>query len=121
MCIRDRWYNQGEERQHIIAFEGAYHGDTFGAMSVGERNLFNEPFEKLLFPVSRVLWPSTWWNDPEVDAREEKAIRELEILLEVPTAAVILEPLVQGAGGMAMVRTEFLEKVELYFSQRMAN
>ena len=106
------WHNQGEERQHIIAFEGAYHGDTFGAMSVGERNLFNEPFEKLLFPVSRVLWPSTWWNDPGIDAREEKAIRQLEKLLEVPTAAVILEPLVQGAGGMAIVRTEFLEKIE---------
>ncbi len=106
------WHNQGEERQHIIAFDGAYHGDTFGAMSVGERNLFNKPFEKLLFPVSRVPWPSTWWNDPNIDEREKQAIKELEFLLEVPTAAVILEPLVQGAGGMAMVRPEFLEKVE---------
>ncbi len=111
------WHNQGEERQHIIAFEGAYHGDTFGAMSVGERNLFNEPFEKLLFPVSRAPWPSTWWNDPEIDKREEKAIRILESLLEVPTAAVILEPLVQGAGGMEMVRPSFLEKIQKIINQ----
>ncbi len=106
------WHNRGEKRNQIIAFEDAYHGDTFGAMSVGERNLFNEPFEEMLFPVSRVSWPSTWWGDNEIEVREQKAIQQLEILLETPTATVILEPLVQGAGGMTMVRAEFLQKVE---------
>ncbi|KGG14766.1 MULTISPECIES: adenosylmethionine--8-amino-7-oxononanoate transaminase [unclassified Prochlorococcus] len=114
------WHNKGEARQQIIAFEGAYHGDTFGAMAVGERNLFNEPFEKMLFPVSRVPWPATWWNDAEVEEREEKAIKKLEELLETPTAAVILEPLIQGAGGMTMVRSEFLEKVQRVVRQSTA-
>ena len=105
------WHNKGEPRYQIIAFEGAYHGDTFGAMSVGERNLFNAPFEKMLFPVKRVPWPSTWWNDTKVEEREHHILLQLEKLLETPTAAVILEPLVQGAGGMAMVRPEFLKSV----------
>ena len=38
------WQNIGKSKHQIIAFEGAYHGDTFGAMAVGERNLFNAPF-----------------------------------------------------------------------------
>ncbi len=105
------WHNIGTPKYQIIAFEGAYHGDTFGAMAVGERNLFNAPFEKLLFPVSRVPWPSTWLNDSTVEEREQKTLKKLIDLLEKPTAAVILEPLVQGAGGMQMVRPSFLESV----------
>ena len=48
------WANRGEPRHQIVAFDGAYHGDTFGAMAVGERNLFSEPFDDKLFPVARV-------------------------------------------------------------------
>ncbi|ABX09523.1 adenosylmethionine--8-amino-7-oxononanoate transaminase [Prochlorococcus marinus] len=106
------WQNRKEPRHQLIAFEGAYHGDTFGAMAVGERNLFNAPFEKMLFPVSRLPWPATWWNDEDIENRENETITQLARLLETPTAAVILEPLVQGAGGMSMVREEFLKKVE---------
>ena len=106
------WQNRGEPRHQLIAFQGAYHGDTFGAMALGERNLFNAPFEKMLFPVSRLPWPATWWNDQEVDKKEQYALKELDQYLETPTAAVILEPLVQGAGGMSMVRPEFLRKVQ---------
>ncbi len=111
------WYNIGERRHQIIAFDGAYHGDTFGAMAVGERNLFSEPFDKLLFPVKRAPWPSTWWGDETIENRENKAIKKLELLLEEPTAAVILEPLIQGAGGMRMVRPNFLERVQLLVKQ----
>ena len=114
------WHNKEEPRYQIIAFEGAYHGDTFGAMAVGERNLFNAPFEKMLFPVSRLPWPATWWNDETVDAKEKVVLSNLEKLLETPTAAVILEPLVQGAGGMAMVRPEFLKEVEKRVRQSKA-
>ncbi len=114
------WHNKNEPRKQLIAFEGAYHGDTFGAMAVGERNLFNKPFDEMLFPVQRVPWPATWWDDTSVEAREQKAISQLEKLLEEPTIAVILEPLVQGAGGMAMVREEFLKKVEKVVRQSQA-
>ena len=105
------WQNNGELRNQIIAFEGAYHGDTFGAMALGERNIFNESFQKLMFPVTRVPWPSTWIGDQNVEVKEANAIEKLEKLLEKPTAAVILEPILQGAGGMNMVRPAFISKV----------
>ena len=111
------WQNINEPRHQIIAFNGAYHGDTFGAMALGERNLFNAPFEKMLFPVARVPWPETWLGDDEVDLKEKEALDKLESLLIVPTAAVIIEPLVQGAGGMKMVREEFLKKVDYLVKQ----
>ena len=106
------WRNKGDNRSQIIAFEGAYHGDTFGAMAVGERNIFSEPFDQMLFPVSRIPWPETWWGDEDFENRENKVLEALDQLLKTPTIAVILEPLVQGAGGMRMVRSEFLVEVE---------
>ena len=105
------WQNEGETRNQIIAFDGAYHGDTFGAMALGERNIFNENFDNLMFPVKRVPWPSTWINDEDVEKKENIAIQILTNLLKKPTVAVIIEPLVQGAGGMNMVRPEFIKKV----------
>ena len=50
MALFQYWYNKGnEERKKVIAFEGAYHGDTFGAMSVGDRGPFSAPI--LTFPI----------------------------------------------------------------------
>lgn len=111
------WQNRNQPRKQLIAFEGAYHGDTFGAMALGERNLFNAPFEEMLFPVKRVPWPATWWGDVNVEEKERLALDKLAEFLETPTVAVILEPLIQGAGGMAMVRDEFLQKVEKLIRQ----
>ena len=81
-------------------------------MAVGERNIFSEPFDQMLFPVSRVPWPETWWGDESFEKRENEVLEALDRLLQTPTIAVILEPLVQGAGGMRMVRPEFLIEVE---------
>ena len=106
------WHNRGEDRRQLVAFDGAYHGDTFGAMALGDRSVFSAPFESLFFAVARCPWPATWWQDDTVDTREAAALKQLERLLDTPTAAVILEPLVQGAGGMAMVRPDFLKQVE---------
>jgi len=105
------WRNQGSERHQLIAFEGAYHGDTFGAMALGERSLFSDPYEPLLFEVARVAWPHTHWGDTGVEEREAEALRQLGSALETPTAAVILEPLIQGASGMRVVRPVFLRAV----------
>ena len=109
------WRNQdggsGDERRQLIAFGGAYHGDTFGAMAVGDRSLFTAAYEPLLFNVSRVVWPHSWWGDGDVEAKEEQALRDLEQALATPTAAVILEPLIQGASGLRMVRPAFLRAV----------
>ena len=105
------WSNQGQPRHQLIAFEGAYHGDTFGAMAVGERSLFTAPFESLLFDVTRVPWPHTHWDDDSVDQREQQALAQLDLALQTPTAAVILEPLLQGASGMRLVRSGFVRAV----------
>ena len=105
------WQNQGEGRSQIIAFDGAYHGDTFGAMALGERNIFNASFDNLMFPVKRAPWPSTWIDDHDIERKEEYAINKLINLLKTPTVAVIIEPILQGAGGMNIVRPEFIKRV----------
>ncbi|MFM8260422.1 MAG: adenosylmethionine--8-amino-7-oxononanoate transaminase [Vulcanococcus sp.] len=106
------WRNQGNDsRRQLIAFEGAYHGDTFGAMALGERSLFTRAYEPLLFDVARVAWPHSHWHDDTLETREAAALRQLDVALQTPTAAVILEPLIQGASGMRMVRPAFLRAV----------
>lgn len=115
------WRNQGErDRTRFLRFEGAYHGDTLGAMSVGERSLFTRPFADLLFPTDAVPFPATWEGDGEVEAREARALARLEELLTRRPgqyAAMILEPLVQGAGGMRMCRPHFLAAVQTLLRQ----
>ena len=105
------WRNQGSDRHQLIAFEGAYHGDTFGAMALGDRSLLTQPYGELLFDVARVAWPHSHWGDDSVEPREQQALGQLELALETPTVAVIFEPLIQGASGMRVVRPAFLRAV----------
>jgi len=105
------WRNRGEERDRFLAFEGGYHGDTVGAMSAGRESGFFAAFGPLLFPVAFLPYPATWIGDGDVEAREAAALDALDRELEAHgprTAAVIIEPLVQGAAGMRMCRPEFL-------------
>lgn len=109
------WRNQGARgRKRFIAFEGGYHGDTVGAMSLGKGCGFYGPFEELMIPVDLVPFPATFEGDLEVEAREAAALAALDRLLEANPegyAAAIVEPLVQGAAGMRLCRTEFLKAV----------
>lgn len=106
------WRNKGEgQRRRFLAFEGSYHGDTFGAMAAGVGSGFYEPFHELLFAVDRMPYPATWDADPEVEAKEAAALDWLDRWLAANGAemvAVIIEPLVQGASGMRFCRPEFL-------------
>lgn len=96
--------NRGDsKRRTFIAFEGAYHGDTVGAMSVGARSLFTAPYEGLLFDVKRVPFPY------RADL-EEGALQALALALTDDVAAVIVEPLIQGAGGMRFCSESFLDR-----------
>lgn len=98
------WYNKGEDRKRIIALEGAYHGDTFGAMSIGERGGFNQPFEQHLFHVDFIPLP--------VKGHEEESLQKFdELLASGQVAAFIFEPLVQGAAGMRMYEPSILEQL----------
>jgi len=108
------WINRDEKRTSFICFEGAYHGDTIGAMSAGERSVFTNVFKDLMFDVTFVPYPATFEGDPEQADKEDKVIAKIEQLLEENPnkyAGILLEPLIQGAGGMRMCRPEFLQKL----------
>ena len=97
--VRHGWVHRGEsERRVFVALEGAYHGDTFGAMSIGDPDPFFLPFAPMLFETRRV-------------APELGALREVFEELGERCAGLILEPLVQGAAGMVMQSPEFLRGV----------
>ena len=98
------WFNKGEERNKFIAIDGAYHGDTFGSMSVGERGDFTKPFFNHLFDVNFIDFPSKE-NEHKVIDQFENYLRNEKI------AAFIFEPLVQGAAGMRMYSAQFLDKL----------
>lgn len=106
------WRNRGEgRRRHFLAFECGYHGDTFGAMAAGYGSGFYEPFRDLLFDVELLPFPATWDGDQRASEKEAEALAALDSWLDrhgKTTAALIVEPLVQGAGGMRMCRPEFL-------------
>ena len=91
--------NEEKEQKHFIAFKNSYHGDTFGAMAVGERGNFTGPFENMLFSVSFV--------DPSSQTCLEQFSRILETKKDI--AGFIFEPLVQGAGGMKMHSPHLLD------------
>ncbi len=97
------WKQTDPKRRKIVAFNHAYHGDTFGAMAVGERGPFNEAFHHLLFDVIYV--------DPPTPGNERESLTQFMDLLEKrDVAAFIYEPLILGAGGMLMYDSTLLDK-----------
>jgi adenosylmethionine---8-amino-7-oxononanoate aminotransferase len=110
------WKNQNVPgRTRFLSFEGAYHGDTLGAMSVGHRSVFTDSFKEMMFDVDFLPYPETFMDDPDIVEKESNALSILDILLEQKGktyAALIVEPLVQGAGGMRMCRPEFLSSLQ---------
>ena len=91
------WANKGQARNKIIALEHAYHGDTFGAMSVSARSSFTDPFSRLLFDVIRIPFPFDGTGAGLFEEYRDQA------------AAFIFEPLVLGAGGMCMYDAGILD------------
>lgn len=97
------FYNNGlKQRTKIIAFEDAYHGDTFGAMAVGGRSIFNAPFNELLFEVEFIPIPTE--NNFDVLLNKIHQLLEQENI-----AAFIYEPLVQGTAGMKIYEASHLD------------
>lgn len=97
------WKNKGLQKNKIIAIQGAYHGDTFGAMSVGDRNTFTNVFSDYLFEVDFIDFP-TLENEAAVLDHFHQLITQGNV------ASFIFEPLVQAAGGMRMYSPSFLDK-----------
>lgn len=96
--------HRGKSRHKIVALENAYHGDTFGAMAAGARSVFNDIYAPHLFHVERLPFPE----------RPEKTIAAFKALLKTDAsaiAALILEPLVLGAGGMKIYDAGVLKEL----------
>lgn len=109
------WYNKGErQRTKFISFEGGYHGDTLGAMSVGGSSPWWQSFKNLMFSTDVVPFPATFDQDFDVEAKEAQTLEKLNYLLEQNSdryAGIFIEPLVQGAAGMRMCRPQFLQAI----------
>jgi len=99
------WHNIGAPRHRIVVMEHSYHGDTIGTMSVGERGVFNRPYAPLLFDVETIPFPAAGREQETLDALE-RACRAKE-----KPAALIVEPLVLGAGGMLIYSAEVLRQM----------
>jgi adenosylmethionine-8-amino-7-oxononanoate aminotransferase len=98
------FYNQNQKKSTIIAFENAFHGDTFGAMAASGISFFTEAFADSLVKVVRIPVPTK--------GNEEIALEALaHALAQNEVAAFIFEPLVQGAAGMVMYEAAILDEM----------
>ncbi|MDR1989509.1 MAG: adenosylmethionine--8-amino-7-oxononanoate transaminase, partial [Acidobacteriaceae bacterium] len=111
------WTNRGErDRRTFITLHHAYHGDTVGAMSASEDSRFTRPFQPLLFDVARVASPYCYRCPLGLERRDcgINCLQSLEQALRAGArrvAAVLVEPMLQGAGGMIVWPAEYLAGV----------
>ncbi|SON54049.1 Adenosylmethionine-8-amino-7-oxononanoate aminotransferase [Hartmannibacter diazotrophicus] len=97
--------NIGAPRSRIVVMENSYHGDTIGTMSVGARGVFNAAYEPLLFNVDTIPFPAA--------GKEQETLDRFEaIASDGSVAALIVEPLVLGAGGMLMYPASVLSELK---------
>ena len=101
--------NDGKRKELFVSLTNSYHGETIGALSVGDVQLYKETYEPLLIRSIQTPVPK--------DATKEAALEAALVFEELcaqkaqEISAIILEPLVQGAGGMHMYHAEFLVQV----------
>ena len=95
--------NMGKPRVQIISLEGGYHGDTFGAMSLGGKSLFTHPFYTHMFEVTQLPFPIGADAKLSLDILKQAVAKE-------QVAAFVFEPLVQAAAGMRMYDAAWLEE-----------
>lgn len=109
------WRNISQPGRNLfVGFEGGYHGDTVGAMSIAGKTVYTNHFHELMFKVMTIPFPETWMDDSEVEAKETAALKELDRILEGfgnQIAALVMEPLIQGPAGMRMCRPQFIVAV----------
>lgn len=108
--------NKGNsERNLVIGYEGGFHGDTWAAMAAGRTSGFFDTYLDLLsLEVKHLPYAATFADDPQRDAIEAETLKQLDELLEScgdRVAALLIEPMIQGAGGMRFCRPEWLNQV----------
>ena len=98
------FFNKDEKRTTIIAFENAFHGDTFAAMAASGISFFTAAFQGMLIDVVRIPVP--------VPGQEERSFNALEEAIKNNNCAgFIFEPLVQGAAGMVMYKPDSIDRL----------
>jgi len=111
------WRNRGRpQKTGYVSLQNGYHGETLGALSVTDVALFKDVYAPLLRQSHQVMSPDWRLAEPEesAEAYAWRAIRQMEDFLAEcadTTAAVIVEPLVQGAAGMAMYHPIYLSRL----------
>lgn len=116
------WQHKGEpQRKLFVHFDNAYHGDTIGAMSVGGIDSFHATFDSLLFKGIRVSTPDTYrsrnTNDSVIKTQWLNAVENTLSVHSGQIAGIILEPLIQGAGGMLLSPRGFLKELSALAKQ----
>ena len=96
------FYNKGEKKPTIIAFENAFHGDTFAAMAASGISFYTQAFQGMFIDVVRIPVPTKGNEKASFDALRQ-------VIKTNNCAAIIFEPLVQGAAGMVMYEPETLD------------
>lgn len=109
------------QRTEFLSLMNAYHGETVGAMSVSDLGAFCKPYESLLFPVTSIRVPyvsdrnqAQWFDCSDHWA---KILPTLEQAADT-TAALIVEPIVQGANGMRLYSQDFLHRLRAWTTER---
>ena len=104
------WQNTGQpKKRYFVTFSEAYHGDTIGSVSLGGIGLFHKVYKKLLFPTWQL--PTPYGSGKAEDG--QRALSQLKALLKKrhkKTAALVIEPLMQGAAGMLKAPAGFLKE-----------
>lgn len=106
--------NKGIQKDIIISFNGGYHGDTLGAMSVGRNSGFFTPFQSWMPDFEFIDYPEIWDGIENQEEIENKSLNQLKYTIESKKnkiSSIIIEPIFQGAAGMKMCSPLFLDKV----------
>jgi adenosylmethionine-8-amino-7-oxononanoate transaminase len=108
------WRRLGRpEKRGFLTMRNAYHGDTIGAVSVGGIDLFHAEFGPLLFATEQVSYPYPYRFDGSADDCAQACLDELRAALEAradETACLVVEPVVQAAGGMIVMPPGFMRQ-----------
>ncbi len=115
MSIHSRHIRGNNPRNHFIALSNGYHGETVGALSASDLGIYRDAYRALLFPVSLIssIPYVSGKNDPGwLDSSSIWPTIEKQLApLADKTTAIILEPIVQGAGGMQIYSPDFLQRL----------
>lgn len=111
------WYQKGQaQKKHFVSMTDSYHGDTLGSVSVGGIDIYKEIFKPLVFETMKVCAPNCY-RCPKGNTNENcsyQCLKDVEMLFKrrgFDIAAIIVEPLVQGAAGMRMYPAEYLRRL----------